>query len=62
MTHHTDLITDHPHIQVLHLATPEIKVDLIHIHPTNPQDEICIGPTHTPADHKANHTTRRTQE
>ena len=35
-THHTDLITDHPHIEVPQLTTPEITVDHIHIHPTNP--------------------------
>ena len=60
MTHHTDLITDHPHIEVPLLTTPEIIVDHIHIHPTNPQGEFHIGHTHTPADHEANHTTRRT--
>ena len=36
MTHHTNLITDHPHIEVLQLTTPDIVVDHIHIHPTNP--------------------------
>ena len=59
MTHHTDLIIDHPHIEVSQLTTPEITVDHIHIHPTNPQDKICIGHTCTPADHEANHTTRK---
>ena len=59
-THHTDLIADHPHIEVPQLTTPEIIVDHVHIHPTNPQDKFHIGHTHTPADHKAHHTTRRT--
>ena len=60
MAHHTDLITDHPHIEVLQLTTPEIVADHIQIHPSNPQDEICIGHTHSPADHEVNHTSRRT--
>ena len=34
VTHHTDLITDHPHIEVLQLTTPEIKADNDHVHPT----------------------------
>ena len=46
-THHTNLIADHPHIEVPQLTTPEIIVDHIHIHPTNPQGEIHIGHTHT---------------
>ena len=59
MTHHTNPTTDHPHI-VLQLTTPEIIVDHIHIHPTNPQGEIPTGYIHIPADHEANHTSRRT--
>ena len=62
MTHHTDPTADHPHTKVPHPTTPEIKVDHIHVHPTNPQDEICIGHTCTPADHEANHITRGTPE
>ena len=58
MTHHTDLIADHPHIEVLQLTTPEIIVDHIHVHPTNLQGKICTGHIHIPA----NHTSRRTQE
>ena len=46
-THHTNLTADHPHIEVPQLTT---------------QGEICKGHTHTPADHEANHTSRRTQE
>ena len=61
-THHTNVTADHPCIEVPQLTTPEIVVDGIHIHHTNPQGEICIGHTHTPADHKANHISRRTQE
>ena len=60
MTHHTDLIADHPHIAVPQLTTREILVDHIHVLPTIPKGEIHIGHTHIPADHKANHTSRRT--
>ena len=56
-THHINSITDQAHP-----TTPEIEVDHIHIHPTNPQDEICIGHTCIPADHEANHITRGTPE
>ena len=61
MTHHTNHITDHPHMEVLQLTTPEIIVDHIHDHPTNLQGEICRGHIHIPADHEVNHTTRRTK-
>ena len=61
-THHIDPPTDHPHIEVPQLTTPETIVDHIHVHPTNPQGEICTGHIHIPADHEANHTSRRTQE
>ena len=61
-TYHTNFITDHPYIDVPQLTTPEIVVDHVHVHPTNPQGEICIGHTHIQADHEANHTPRRTQE
>ena len=60
MIHHTYLTTDHPHIEVFQLTTPESVVDHIHIHPTSPQGEICTGHIHIPAYHKANHTSRRT--
>ena len=59
-THPTELITDHPHIEVLQLTTAEIEVDHPHIHPKNLQGEIHTGHIHIPADHKANHTSRRT--
>ena len=36
VTHHTNLTTDHLHIDVLQLTTPEIIVDHVHVHPTNP--------------------------
>ena len=58
MTHHIDQTTDHPCIEAHHI-TPEIEATHIHIHPTNPHDEIHIGHTHTPLDHKANYITRR---
>ena len=61
-TDHTNLIANHPHIGVPQLTTPEIIGDHIHLHPTNPMDRCHICYTNTPADHEANHTTRRTQE
>ena len=60
MTHHISLTLDHPHIEILQLTSPEITVDHTHDHPTNLQGEICTGHIHIPADHKANHTSRRT--
>ena len=60
-THHTDYITDHPHIEVLQLTIHEIIVDHAHDHPTNLQRETCIGYIYIPADYKANHISRRTQ-
>ena len=60
ITHHIDPTTDHLHTEAHHHTTPETKVTHIHVHPTNPQDEIHIANTHTPADHEANHITRRT--
>ena len=61
MTHHIDHTADHPCTEAHH-TTPGTKATCIHIHPTNPQDEIHTGHTHTPADCKVNHTTRRTPE
>ena len=60
-THLTDLITDHPHTEVLHLTTSETTVDHAHTHPTNLQGKTCIGHIHILADHEANHTSRRVQ-
>ena len=54
MLHHTNPIADHLHLEVPQLTTPEIKVDHIHIHPTNPPGDICTGHIHIPADHEAN--------
>ena len=61
VTHHINPTTDHQHREVSHHTTPEIAVD-IPIHPTTPQDEICIGHPLTPADHETNHITRGTPE
>ena len=61
MTHHIDLIMDHQHIEVLQLTTPEITVEHAHKHPTNIQGEICTDQIHIIADHKASHTSNRTQ-
>ena len=52
MTHHTDLTTDHPHIEVPQPTTPEIIVDHIHIHAANPQGNIHIAHTHTPTERR----------
>ena len=60
-THHTNLIADHPHIDVLQLTAPENVVDHIHINPTNLQGKIHTSYIHIPADHEANHISRRTQ-
>ena len=62
MTHHINPTADHPHTEVPQPTTHEIKVDPIHVHPTNPAREICTSHIHIPADHKANYTTRRTQQ
>ena len=58
LTHHTNLIADHLHIELL-LTTPEIIADHAHDHPTSLQgktytDQVCI-----PADHEVNHISRR---
>ena len=58
--HHTDPTADHPHIEVPQPTTPEIKVDCIQVHPTDPTGEIHTSHIHIPADHEVNHTTRRT--
>ena len=62
MTHHIDHTTYHLHTEAHHHTAPETTATHIHVHPTNLQDEIHIGHTHTPVDHKANHATRRTPE
>ena len=56
-THHIDPTAGHQHTEVSHHTTPEIEVEYIHIHPTKPQDKICIGQAHIPADHEANNIT-----
>ena len=60
VTYHTNLIADHPHIEILQLTTPEIAVDHTHEHPTNLQGKTHTNQVHIPADHKANHTSGRT--
>ena len=62
MTHHIDITTDHQCREVPHHNTPETDITHVHAHPTNPQDKIHIGHTHTPADQEANHITRGTLE
>ena len=53
--------THAPHIEItaINPTTPEI-IHHVHIHPTNLQGEICTGHIHIPADHEANHISRRT--
>ena len=60
-THHINHITDHPHIEVLQLTTPEIAEGHTHDHPTNLQGKIYTDQVHIPADHEASHTSSRTQ-
>ena len=62
MTHHIDPTADHPHVEVPYPTTPEIEVDPTDLHPTNLPGEIQTGCIPIPADHAANHTTRRTPE
>ena len=59
MTHHTDHITDHPHIEVLQLTTPEIAVDYTYYHSTNLQGETHTDQVHIPTDYVVNHILRR---
>ena len=61
MIHHINHTADHQCTETHH-TTAETEGTCVHIHPTNPQDEIHIGHTHTPADCEANHITRRTLE
>ena len=61
MTLHIDHTTDHPHTDAHH-TTLEIETCCINTQPTNPHDEIHIGHTCTPVDHKVNHITRRAPE
>ena len=60
MTHDINHITDHPHIDALQVINPEILVGHIHDHPTDLQGRTHVDQVHTPADHKKNHTPRRT--
>ena len=59
--HYINLITDHPHIEVLQPFNPEITVGHIHDHPTDLQGRTHIDQVHTPADHEENCTIQRTQ-
>ena len=61
MTHHIDHTADHPDTEAHH-TSPEIETAHVHIHPTNPHDEIHISHTCTPVNHEANHITRRMPE
>ena len=60
VTHHTNLITDHPHIEVLQLTNPEITVDHAPDLHTNLQGRTYTDQVHIPVDHKGKHTSRRT--
>ena len=57
MTLYTDHTADYLHTEAHH-TTPEIEACHIHIHSTNPHDEIHIGHTCTPVHHEENHITR----
>ena len=61
MTHHINLIADHPHIEVLQLTNPEIAVCHTYNHPTDLQGRTDTDQVHIPADHEENHTSRRRQ-
>ena len=52
VTHHIDLITDHPHIEAILLTTPEITVDHTPSLPTNPPGDIHNDQLHIPGDHE----------
>ena len=60
MTNHINHITDHPHIEVLQLTNPEIKVDHAHDHPADLQGRIHTDEVNILADHEENNTSRRT--
>ena len=62
MTHNINGTADHLHTEAHHHTTPETKATHVHVHPTDHQDDTHIGHTHTPVEHEANHTTRRTPE
>ena len=59
VTHHTNPTAGHLHTEVPQPTTPEIEVDPIHIHPTNPPGEINTGHIHILADHEANHRNKK---
>ena len=61
VTLHIDHTADHP-CREAHHTSPEIEATCIHAHPTNLHNEIHIGHTHSPVDHKVNHITRRSLE
>ena len=61
MTLYIGHTSDHLHTEAHH-TTLEIKASHIHVHPTNPHEEIHIGHTHAPAVHEVNHITRRAPE
>ena len=49
ITHHTSHIADHPNIKALQVIDPEITVDHIHDHPTDPQGMNLADQIPTPA-------------
>ena len=60
VTHHINLIIDHPHIEVLQLTNPGITVDYTANLPTNPQGRTHTDQVHIPVDHKGKHTSKGT--
>ena len=61
VTLHIDHTTDHQHTEAHHI-TPEMGACHAIVHHTNPHGKTHIDHSHTPVDHRANHTTRRTPE
>ena len=62
VAHHIVPTADQPCTVSRHDTSPETEDAHASTHPTNPPDEIHIGHTNTPVDHKANHITRKTPE
>ena len=60
MTHHINVIVDHPHTKVFQLTNPEIAVDYAPNLSTDLQGRTHTDQVHIPVDYEGNHTTRRT--
>ena len=60
MTHHSDHIADHPHIEALQVINPEIIVGHILDHPTDLQGMNHVDEVQSAAGQEENHIPRRT--